>query len=134
MAVVSGQLVGRSLGNKIGFPTLNYFFNGEERGVFAALIYLDELKVKAAVNIGGSPTLSKSEIENDKTLCEVHLLLESEEDLSKKAWQALMAGDFDLNLVKKIRDTEKFANIDLLKKQIALDIEKIKLALNEENI
>lgn len=103
---------GQGLGKKIGFPTLNVSYSGEISGVFAGEVLLNGKIYGAAVNVGGRPT-----VDNEK-LCEAFLLNFDRE---------IAAGtEVEIRLIEKIRDVEKFADLESLVKQISLDVEFVK--------
>ncbi len=104
---------GAAIGTKLGFPTINIAYSGEESGVFAGKVLLDGEWHLAAVNIGGRPTV------DDKTdLCEAFLL----------DWDGEIAEgtEVKIELLQKIREVKKFVSLDDLKEQISKDVEFIK--------
>jgi len=110
-SIIKGEIVkGNNLGEKLGFPTLNIKYIGENLGVFVGKVKLDNLWHLAVVNIGSRPTIGDEEF-----LCESHLI----------DWTGSVSlGDkIELKLLKKIRDTKKFPDLDSLKKQISEDVE-----------
>lgn len=108
---ISGQVVkGNGIGKKLGFPTLNIPYSGDVRGVFAGKVLIAGKVYGAAVNVGDKPTIG-----DKKAVCEVHLL-----DFS-----GIFAGNFlEVELIKKIRDTKKFDDLNSLKDQISEDVKE----------
>ena len=110
---ILGKIVhGRGVGKTLGFPTANIKTNDPltyDPGVYSAVIELNNTRYPAVVNIGSCPTFSV-----DKVSIEAHLIDFNDEIYGKNVI---------LTVNKKLRDIIKFDNVDLLKKQIALDIE-----------
>lgn len=115
MDIISGKVVkGRGLGKKMGFPTLNIPYKGKLRGVFVAKVFLNEKSYAAAVSVGPRPT-----IDDENVFCEAYLL----------DFDGDIKGEIKVELVEKIRDIKKFKNLEELKRQIAKDIEFVKMKL-----
>jgi riboflavin kinase / FMN adenylyltransferase len=118
--VVSGK--GRGVG--LGFPTANIDPEKEllpPAGIYAAFVDVDGKRHMAALNIGEKPTFA------DYTFTfEVHLL-DFSGDLRGKR--------LNTEFVEKLREIVKFDSPEMLKKQIAADVEKAKSILlkNIEN-
>lgn len=118
MEKIKGKtLVGNKLGKQFGFPTLNIFYIGEEKGVFAGRVLLEGDWRPAAINIGLRPT-----IDNEANLCESHILNWTKD--------VPVGTEIEVELKQKIRDTKKFANFEELKSQIAKDVEFVKTCYN----
>lgn len=133
--VIKGKGVGRSL----GFPTLNVLYEGEEEGVFAGRVFLNDDWYNAAINIGGSPTIDGEGgaglggVNDDgeggagfagttgDATCEA-FLLDAPEDFE-------FSGRIKIELLKKVRETKKFEKKEDLKKQIARDVKFVKMFL-----
>ena len=101
---------GTKTGQKIGYPTLNFsvgnFGQSYRDGVYACDVRVADKLHKGALYFG--PRLNKS-----KKVLEVYVL-----DFNKKIY-----GQFiQFRLLKKIRDTKTFSNLDDLKKQIQKDL------------
>lgn len=107
-------LKGRGLGGKIGFRTINLAYDGVLSGVFCGRVKIDEKYYSAAVNLGTRPTVDDEKGRSAKDrpkLCEIHVLdFEGEPDF------------VELELFVKIREIQKFVNLELLKEQIAKDV------------
>ncbi len=113
MTIISGKVVkGRGLGKKMGFPTLNIPYNGDLRGVFVGKVLVGDKWLKAALSIGPRPT-----IDDDKVLLEAYIL----------DFDGEVGDEAKVEVLQKIRDIEKFENMDELKVQIAKDIEFVRM-------
>ena len=118
METIEGKAIkGKGVGKKMGFPTLNIPYKGEQKGVFAAKVFCGKKKYKGAVNIGGAPTLDGKE--SNKNICEV-FLIDAEPNFECK-------GEIKVELIEKIRDTKRFENKEKLKEQIAKDVKFVKM-------
>lgn len=116
---IEGNVVkGRGAGKAMGFPTLNISYKGELDGVFTGCVYIDGVRYKAAINIGGSPTFDGAGGSKTK-LCEA-FLPEASDDFD-------FSGRIKVKITKKIRDTKKFKDKEDLKKQIAKDVDFVKM-------
>ena len=126
VAGVSGLLLvsGRGRGVGLGFPTAN--IDPEKAllppaGIYAAFVDVEGKRYMAALNIGEKPTFA------DYTFTfEVHLLAFSGDLRGKR---------LNTEFVEKLRDIIKFDSPEMLKNQIAADVEKARLILlkNSEN-
>ncbi len=106
--VVSGRNRG---GRLLGFPTANINLADElcpKTGVYAVTVECKEGKYKGVANIGFSPTF-----DDHIFTVEAHLF-DFDGDLYNQ--------QIRVNFIKRIRDEQKFANIDELSKQITIDI------------
>ena len=112
--VVSGR--GRGVG--LGFPTANIDSEKEllpPAGIYAAFVDVEGKRYMAALNIGAKPTFA------DYTFTfEVHLL-DFSGDLRGKR--------LNTEFVEKLREIIKFDSLEMLKKQIAADVEKARSIL-----
>ncbi len=114
MLIIKGRVEkGRGVGTKLGFPTINVPYDGEESGVYAGQVWVDGLLYKAAIHLGPRPTVG-----NDKFICEAFLLDWQGGELRDKGVKVV--------LIERIREVEKFENLDALKIQIVKDVELIK--------
>jgi len=122
MSNIDGKIVsGRRIGRKIGFPTLNLPYSGDERGVFVVEASLANDVFKGVASIGRSPTFDVKDL-----LCEVFLFDFSKEVLSETY--------ISIVLYDKIRDIIKFESVEDLKVQIAKDIEIAKNYFNLKHV
>ena len=108
--VVSGDRVGR----KLGCPTANVLMKHNRpplAGIFAVEVHGIEGRVLPGVaSLGVRPTLA-----HDARPClEVHLL-----DFAREIYGAHLRVDF----LYKFRDEQKYADVETLKRQIAVDVE-----------
>ena len=118
MEIIKGKVLGgNQLGRQFGFPTVNVFYNGKEKGVFAGRVFVADQWHPAAINVGARPT-----VDNEKNLCEAYIL-NWDEDIA-------IDTEVEIELKQKIRDSKKFANFDELKLQIAKDVEFVKTCYN----
>lgn len=111
---VSGKIIhGENLGKKLGFPTANIKFESELLdGVYAVKTKINNKLYQAVANIGFKPTLK-----GKKYQFEAHILNFN---------QDLYGRHLSFDIIKKIRNTKKFNNLDELKGQINKDIELAK--------
>ncbi len=108
--VVQGDQVGRTL----GFPTANLSFAGlvtPPHGVYLAHLNLRGTMHHAVVNVGIRPTVATGKPE---LRIEAHLL-----DFSGNLYGA----EVDLVFRQKLREEQRFGSLELLKEQIARDIQ-----------
>ncbi|MEM8594526.1 MAG: bifunctional riboflavin kinase/FAD synthetase [Pseudomonadota bacterium] len=106
-------VVGRQLGRTLGAPTANLELHRLKTalsGVYAVNVMLASGKVMQGVaNVGTRPTVDDS----IKAILEVHVL-----DFSGDLYGSLL----EVTFLEKIRDEQRFANLDELKTQIHQDI------------
>lgn len=112
--VVSGERLGR----EIGYRTANLNINNEYRliksaGVYASYVDYEDKTYKAMTYIGRKPTVNDEDIEN----VEVHIL-DFEGDLYDK--------EIKVRFISKVREEQKFEDIEALKNQIEEDEKKIR--------
>ncbi len=114
---ICGEVIrGDQLGASLGFPTANLDTTGlvlPPRGVYAVR-YGDH---QGVMNIGFRPTLEQPIPEQR---VEVHLL-----DFRGD----LYGQEMEVTLVERIREEKKFANLDELRSQISLDIDRARQLL-----
>jgi riboflavin kinase/FMN adenylyltransferase len=106
---------GQARGRTIGFPTANLAIWAEQivpaYGVYATWAYVGGKRVAAATNVGVRPTIS-----GHNFTIEAHLL-----DFNDDVYDQEMSLEF----ISHIRPEQKFAGLDSLKAQIALDVAAI---------
>ena len=111
---VAGTVIrGDQLGRKLGFPTANLDVSGlvlPPNGVYAVHARLHGREHRGALNLGLRPTLASS---TPRLQCEVHLLDFAEE---------IYGEELELTFAAKLRDEQKFSNIEALKSQITRDL------------
>ncbi len=111
---ISGVVVkGKQLGRTLGYPTANIFIKDKDKlipkmGVYAVNVILNDVKYKGMLNIGTNPTTATDQ--NIKI--EVNIF-----DFNKDIYDQ----NIKLEFVKRIRDEEKFANLEELKQALAND-------------
>ena len=105
---------GNKLGRTIGFPTANIRLDDSLKlvpgnGVYAVKVYLENGSNKLGMmNIGTRPTIDES----FTTHLEVHIFDFSEDIYNQK---------IRVSLIERVRDEQKFANIEALKQQLSQD-------------
>ena len=116
---VAGPVVtGFGRGIKLGFPTANIDPEKEllpPAGIYAAFVEVEQKRYMAALNIGEKPTFA------DYTFTFEAHLLNFEGDLRGKR--------LNTEFVEKLRDIIKFDSPEMLKKQIAADVKKVRAIL-----
>jgi riboflavin kinase/FMN adenylyltransferase len=120
---VAGPVVtGFGRGVKLGFPTANIEPQKEllpPAGIYAAFVEVEQKRYMAALNIGAKPTFA------DYTFTFEAHLLNFDGDLRGKR--------LNTEFVEKLRDIVKFDSPEMLKKQIAADVEKVREILLKKN-
>ncbi len=110
---ISGRVVrGNALGRTIGFPTANVNLNRRVcplKGVFAVKVSTPYGMFDGMANVGERPTIGDLK---GRSILEVNLF-DFKEDLYGKA--------IEVFFIKKIRNEEKFADLDALIEQIKSD-------------
>ena len=118
---ILGQVVeGDRIGRKLGFPTANLGSHTEQlppNGVYAAEVELHGARLQAVVNIGVRPTIAQA---SGQRILEVHLL-----DFDADIYGAQL----DVTFRGVLRQEQKFADLDALRAQIALDVAQARLIL-----
>ena len=113
----SGKVVfGNKLGRTIGIPTANIWVpksNLPIRGVFAVKALLKGETFNGIANMGVRPTVGGA-----SPVLEIHIFDFNEE---------IYGNRIEVEFFKKIRNEQKFENLDKLKEQINLDIEETKI-------
>ena len=103
---------GRGVGRKLGFPTANVDPHHEvvpPSGVYAVNVLINRKIHRGILNIGRAPTFEKK---REPTI-ELHVF-NFKRDIYKK--------DIEIVFKRKIRNEKRFDSVELLKKQIRLDI------------
>jgi riboflavin kinase/FMN adenylyltransferase len=107
---------GLGLGRELGFPTANipdYYEMPPRPGVYVVRGRMIGHTFDGVANIGRRPSVE--ETERERPLLEVHLF-----GLEREAYGAALAVD----LHHRLRDEERFDELDELREQIAADIER----------
>ena len=111
---IAGSVIrGDQLGRKLGFPTANLEVAGlilPPNGVYAVHARVAGREHRGALNLGLRPTLASP---TPRLQCEVHLLDFAEE---------IYGEDLELTFATKLRDEQKFANVEALQSQITRDL------------
>ena len=111
---MSGMVIdGFKVGRKIGFPTANIEPDNDQKlipgiGVYAVLVNFKKQVFKGMLNIGYRPTINSDK----KISIEVHIIDFNEDIYDQK---------IEVIFLRKIRDEQKFENIDQLIKQLEKD-------------
>lgn len=103
---------GDKRGREFGFPTANIFLHRKltpVKGVYTIYMHgIGEKPLPGVANVGIRPS-----VDGTRTLLEVHLL-----DFNQDIYGRYVTVEF----CEKLRDEERYANLDLLKAQIAKDV------------
>lgn len=115
---ISGRVVhGDGMGRKLGFPTANIQMKHNLpplKGIYVAQAHSDGVGVLQGVaSLGIRPTVRQ----DAKPVLEVHLF---EFD------QQIYGKHLRVEFLQKLRDEEKYPNLEILTRQIALDVESAK--------
>lgn len=110
--ILTGEIVhGKKLGRTIGFPTANLKVDENlalpKIGVYYTNIEIDSKIYKGITSVGNNPTVN-----GDTTTVETYILNFSQDIYGKQ---------IKLYFIEKIREQEKFASLDELKKQLEKD-------------
>jgi riboflavin kinase/FMN adenylyltransferase len=106
---------GEHLGKKIGFPTANLSAHNEQfppNGVYFAHATLDGIVHPGVVNLGYRPTVSR---EKSERVLEIYLFDFDHEIYGK---------DIEVRFIQFLRPEQKFENLDMLARQIELDVQQ----------
>lgn len=112
---ISGRVTrGDGLGRKLGFPTANVLMKHNRpplAGIFAVEVHgIEGRALPGVASLGVRPTLAR----DARPCLEVHLL-----DFGRDIYGAHLRVDF----LHKFRDEQKYADVETLKRQIAVDVE-----------
>ncbi len=118
---VAGKVeYGRGEGTNMGFATANVQIPDQMRalgeGVYAGYATVGDMRYKAAVSVGVSPTF----VDKTNASMEVHLL-DFEEDI--------YGSDIKVSFIKRLRSMMKFSNTEELKRTVLDDIEWVRANL-----
>ena len=111
---IKGKVIhGAKLGRQLGFPTANIDasrLTDVDNGVYAARIKVAGRNYNAMANIGTRPS-----VDGHTRLLETHVF----------GYRGSLYGRYvKINLIKKIRDEQRFDSIDALKAQLLKDAEE----------
>lgn len=111
---IKGKVIhGAKLGRQLGFPTANIDasrLTDMDNGVYAARIKVAGRNYNAMANIGTRPS-----VDGHTRLLEIHIF---------NYRGSLYDRYIKINLLKKIRDEQRFDSIDALKAQLLKDAEE----------
>lgn len=113
---IQGEVVrGLQLGTDLGFPTCNIRLQRRRiplHGVYACEVIVDGRRLHSAVNIGYRPTVTEA----GEALLEAHIL----------GFEGNLYGrSIEVIFRQKIRNEEKFDDLETLKQQIAADVVQV---------
>ena len=113
---ISGKVIrGERRGRKIGFPTCNIRLNDykiPKKGVYSVIVETSQFKKKGIANIGYRPTFNGQSL-----LLEVNIF-----GINKNLYNKLIKVKF----IKFIRPEKKFKDLEQLKRQIKIDVQRVK--------
>ncbi len=113
---IKGKVIqGKKRGRKIGFPTCNIKLKDyvvPKLGVYSVFVYNNYFKKKGIANIGYRPTFNGQNL-----LLEVNIF-----GINKNLYNK----EINISFIKFIRPEKKFRNLEELKKQIKIDINRAK--------
>jgi riboflavin kinase/FMN adenylyltransferase len=115
---ISGRVEhGDGMGHKLGFPTANIQLKHNRpplAGIFVVRMQGDDLPpMNGVASLGVRPTVRQ----DGRAVLEVHLF-----DFAREIYNRHMRVDF----LHKLRDEEKYPDVETLKRQIALDVSNAK--------
>lgn len=115
---ISGRVVhGDGMGRKLGYPTANIQLKHNLpplKGIYVVLAHAEDLGVLQGVSsLGVRPTLKQ----DAKPVLEVHLF---------EFAQQIYGKHLRVEFLQKLRNEEKYPNLEALTRQIALDVEHAK--------
>ncbi len=122
--LVGEVITGRGIGRKLGFPTANINPIGQiipSEGVYAGWVTIADTQQQACQNDGKIPAVysigrAKTFIGDKPLLIEAHILVENEQINA-----GLYGKWLNMDFAVKVRDQQRFEDVEQLKKQIALD-------------
>lgn len=112
---INGNVVtGNRLGRTLGYPTANIDIDNSLKlipasGVYACNVHLEGRNYKGMLNIGYRPTIGESQ---EKSSVEVHIF-----DFNRDIYSETIT----VELVKRMRDEQKFASLEALTNQLKND-------------
>ncbi|OGG30482.1 hypothetical protein A3A63_00825 [Candidatus Gottesmanbacteria bacterium RIFCSPLOWO2_01_FULL_46_9] len=118
------QIKGKGRGKFLGYPTINMLIPPDFElvdGIYAVWVTLEGIRFRGALHWGPVPTFD----DVVKSL-EVYLLGVDDGALDRTTISVLT-----VEIVKKLRDIQKFSSVDELTKQIRRDVEEVRRILHE---
>ena len=110
--IIKGKVIkGKGLGHKVGMPTANIELKDEnvKLGVYASITSFDNERYMSVTNVGPRPSIDNSTVNKVET----YIL-----DFSKDIY----GQEIEVELVKHLRDIQKFNNIEEVHEQVEKDI------------
>lgn len=118
---IGGRVIsGRQLGRELGIPTANIALSFHKlplQGIFSVVVEFRGRRLHGVASLGFNPTVDDSQVPK----LEVHLF-DFDEDIYDE--------HLHVSFVKKLRDEEAFADLDALKRQMAVDIRQARESLS----
>ncbi|MGE5943861.1 MAG: bifunctional riboflavin kinase/FAD synthetase [Flavobacteriales bacterium] len=116
---------GKGLGKQLGFPTANIAIEEDYKlipkyGSYIVSSIINEQLIYGMMNIGVNPTVN-----GEKESIEVHFFNFDDTIYNKK---------IQINLLKRIRDEQKFESVDALKNQLSKDKQASLDFINSQNV
>jgi riboflavin kinase/FMN adenylyltransferase len=120
---LDGMVVrGSGIGRELGFPTANLKVEPERlvpaHGVYGCVAHLADGDFPAVVNIGVAPTV-RSDHRGSRRI-EVHIVDQH---------TALYGRRIGISFIVRVRDERRFSGVDDLRRQIAIDVGRIRTVL-----
>ena len=122
---IKGEVIkGDGIGKKLDFPTANIKIHNEDKilpsdGVYAGYAIISDKKFIGMINIGKRPTVEGKERRVEMNIFDYNDMLYGKE--------------MKISFIKRIRNEQKFKNLDDLSNQLRKDkLETIKIIENEE--
>ena len=122
---IKGEVIkGDGIGKKLDFPTANIKIQNEDKilpsdGVYAGYAIISDKKFIGMINIGKRPTVEGKERRVEMNIFDYNDMLYGKE--------------MKISFIKRIRNEQKFKNLDDLSNQLRKDkLETIKIIENEE--
>lgn len=112
---ISGRVAhGKKLGRELGFPTVNIALRRKRsplNGIYAVKLYgIDACALPAVASVGVRPTLLDAGV----PVLEVHVM-----NFNQNVYGRRVSVEF----LHKLRDEEKYSDLESLRRQIAIDVE-----------
>lgn len=122
--LISGTVVrGNQIGKRLGYPTANLYIEDTHKlipsmGVYATLIDINNRQYKGMTNIGIRPTLNAHRLTIETNIFDFN------EDIYYEKTT--------VHFIARMRDEQKFSNLEDLRNQLKKDEEAVKVRLKEK--